>query len=603
MKITALSIVKNEEENIVKSINSYKDAVDEIIIVDTGSIDNTKKVCLDLGCQVFDYKWKDDFADARNFALSLVNTDWVLFLDADEYFSPALTSTFRQCLKELEDNNVDILKILTYNIDRNTGKILHTSYGLKLFKNNQNFKYKGRIHEYLDFDENEVTGVLTNSFVLMHTGYSSDIIMKKPERNLKILKIKEQNNELTTKDYYYLMRETLSLNKYDEARKYRDIFFNQPDYKDIIDNMDIGYMAYIYNYILMIMDNASYNEKVSYLSNIIKEYDIPDFYYNLAVLYMETDYDIAYNLFMESIASNNRLINTDRYNNYCFYEPKIYYFLAKIEFVKDDYNKALRHIIVSCMLDKKNIIFLGLLLKICTKFKSKKIIQIIYKTYNPSTKEDYEFIVSGLVNTGLHDTFKHFANIYNTKYQGGNTSVFMAMLLDKQYDLSAQTSYNIYKNTNDAYYMYILMVILIYADKNELYNKYYNCLNSCYKNIIDWCRNKENSISPENYNVYIDILIRLLYLDYNYFIKTFDIKLTYKDNISRIFIILDNLGQYKDIIRIFESLDNVNDEAIIGNYLFALYKTNNQDKIKNILKQYQSLGINLDKYLYLTNLK
>lgn len=603
MKITALCIVKNEEENIAKSINSYKNAVDEIIIVDTGSTDNTKSICLDLGCKVVDYQWKDDFADARNYALSLTDSDWILFLDADEYFLSPLTVEFKSCVEELEHNNVDILKILTYNIDKNTERKLNTSYGLKFFKNGKGFKYKERIHEYLDFNENDVVGVLTNDFALIHTGYSSDIVMKKPERNLQILKVKERDNDLTTKDYYYLMRESLSLNNYDEAKKYRDIFFKQNDYKEVIDTMDIGYMAYIYDYILMIKDEASYEDKINYLSKIIENYDIPDFYYNLAILYMNRDYNIAYDFFMETISSNNRLIHTDRYSNYCFYEPKIYYFLAKIEFIKKDYNKAIRHIIVACMLDKKNRLFLGLLLKICSKFKSKKVIDILYKTYNPSSKEGYEFIINGLVNTEMHEVFKHFAVIYNTEYQGGDTAVFIAMLLDKQYELSASVAYNIYRNSKDAYYLYILMIILIYANKSELYDKYYICLNDAYKNIITWYRDKNKDISVDDYNVYIDILIRLLYLDYNSFIKTLDCQLINEDNLSRIFILLEGLNKYKDIIRIFEEINEIRDSEIIGAYLLALYMTNQSDKLNNVVNKYLDSGVDIDKYLYLINLK
>ena len=66
--ISLCMIVKNEEKNLPRCLNSIKDLVDEIIIVDTGSTDQTKEVAARYTDQVLDFKWIDDFAAARNFA-------------------------------------------------------------------------------------------------------------------------------------------------------------------------------------------------------------------------------------------------------------------------------------------------------------------------------------------------------------------------------------------------------------------------------------------------------------------------------------------------------------------------------------------------------
>ncbi|MBP1761316.1 MAG: glycosyl transferase, group 2 family, partial [Firmicutes bacterium] len=95
-------IVKNEEQNIGRCLDSVKNLVGEIIIVDTGSTDRTVEICRSYNAQIFSCPWQDNFAQARNFGLDKVSQDWVLWLDADEEIAPGN----RECLndKSLYDN-------------------------------------------------------------------------------------------------------------------------------------------------------------------------------------------------------------------------------------------------------------------------------------------------------------------------------------------------------------------------------------------------------------------------------------------------------------------------------------------------------------------
>ena len=88
MKISACYIVKNEENVIQRSIDSLMDAVDEIILVDTGSTDQTIEVAKKYPkVNTYSYTWKNDFAAARNVAIEKASGDWIVFLDADELFA------------------------------------------------------------------------------------------------------------------------------------------------------------------------------------------------------------------------------------------------------------------------------------------------------------------------------------------------------------------------------------------------------------------------------------------------------------------------------------------------------------------------------------
>ena len=84
MGISVCMIVKNEEKYLEQCLNSIKELVDEIIIVDTGSTDRTKEIAARFTNKIFDFQWCDDFAAARNESLKHATGDWILALDADE---------------------------------------------------------------------------------------------------------------------------------------------------------------------------------------------------------------------------------------------------------------------------------------------------------------------------------------------------------------------------------------------------------------------------------------------------------------------------------------------------------------------------------------
>jgi Glycosyl transferase family 2. len=76
--ISLCMIVKNEELTLDRCLTSIKDAVDEIIIVDTGSTDLTKNIGKKYTDKIFDFKWIDDFSAARNFSFSKATMDYIL---------------------------------------------------------------------------------------------------------------------------------------------------------------------------------------------------------------------------------------------------------------------------------------------------------------------------------------------------------------------------------------------------------------------------------------------------------------------------------------------------------------------------------------------
>jgi glycosyltransferase involved in cell wall biosynthesis len=103
VSLSLCMIVKNEELNIGRSLESVQPLVDEMIVVDTGSTDRTKDIAKELGAKVYDFAWTDSFADARNFALSKATSDWILILDADEVISASDHEALKKLITDSKD--------------------------------------------------------------------------------------------------------------------------------------------------------------------------------------------------------------------------------------------------------------------------------------------------------------------------------------------------------------------------------------------------------------------------------------------------------------------------------------------------------------------
>ena len=83
--ISLCMIVKDEQDVLKRCLESVKNIVDEIIIVDTGSTDNTIEIAKEYTHKIYHLKWENDFAKARNYSLSKATKDYILWLDADDY--------------------------------------------------------------------------------------------------------------------------------------------------------------------------------------------------------------------------------------------------------------------------------------------------------------------------------------------------------------------------------------------------------------------------------------------------------------------------------------------------------------------------------------
>lgn len=190
--ISLCMIVKNEQDVIARCLDSVKGIVDEIIIIDTGSTDNTKEIVENYTDTIFDFQWIDDFSTARNYSFSKATKDFILWLDADDVILEEDMSKFIDLKQNLE-TTVDVV-MMKYNVgfDKD-GNITLSYFRERLLKRLNNNKWREPIHEYL-----EICGNIINSGICI-THKKEHAAVK--GRNMYIYeKILAEGKNLSTRD-------------------------------------------------------------------------------------------------------------------------------------------------------------------------------------------------------------------------------------------------------------------------------------------------------------------------------------------------------------------------------------------------------------------
>lgn len=202
-------IVKNEEDVIGNCLASVKDVVDEINIVDTGATDKTREIVKQYTDRIFDFKWIDDFAAARNFSFSHATKDYILWLDADDVM---LAEDVKK-LKELKENINPAIDCVTFKYNYASdekGNPLLIFRRERLVRRDRNFPWVGFIHEYIGGDKHYT---IDADITVTHKRIHGD-----SDRNLNIYKKKlAEGVPFSTRDTYYYGKELYYHNMHDEA--------------------------------------------------------------------------------------------------------------------------------------------------------------------------------------------------------------------------------------------------------------------------------------------------------------------------------------------------------------------------------------------------
>ncbi|OED37939.1 hypothetical protein AB833_21940 [Chromatiales bacterium (ex Bugula neritina AB1)] len=184
--ISAVLIVKNESNHLDRCLTALHDVVDEIVIADTGSTDNTIEIARRHTPEVIAIPWQDDFSLARNSAIEHASGDWILVVDADEVVQDPVLS--RQYLQRFTDKKHFIGTILVQSPTILNGEKSISNSHIKRFFPRLGYKFYGHIHEQVEAEQQPVQTASTGIRV-MHSGYLHDIddINHKSHRNIPLL--------------------------------------------------------------------------------------------------------------------------------------------------------------------------------------------------------------------------------------------------------------------------------------------------------------------------------------------------------------------------------------------------------------------------------
>lgn len=209
MTISLCMIVKNEEDVIGRCLESVRGCFDEIIIVDTGSIDKTKNVCSKYTDIIYDYCWSDDFSAARNFAFSKAKSEYLFWLDADDIIEKEDLNKIIELKKGSALYDTYMFK---YVVSESNDGIQLEFYRERLVRNCSKSIFRGFIHECI--------------VPFGRIGYFDIKIKHKkekagdPARNLNIfLKHRNSGESFGARMTYYLAKEYFYLSDYDSCEK------------------------------------------------------------------------------------------------------------------------------------------------------------------------------------------------------------------------------------------------------------------------------------------------------------------------------------------------------------------------------------------------
>ena len=200
-------IVKDEAFFLRDCLAQAAPNVDEIVVVDTGSSDDTRDIAREFTDKLYDFQWRDDFAAARNHALAQASGDWIIVLDADEVIAP---DDWQQLRRLIADTDKDAFFLTQYNysvepldkdwvpIPRKTAFSRHyKGYRpnpiARLFRNRDDIRYQGRVHEVIDRSLAEGSWQVLDTPI--HHHMDEDPSKMKVDRQLNYLRMIEQDLE------------------------------------------------------------------------------------------------------------------------------------------------------------------------------------------------------------------------------------------------------------------------------------------------------------------------------------------------------------------------------------------------------------------------
>ncbi len=309
--ISLCMIVKNEEQNIEKCLNSVKEAVDEIIIVDTGSTDGTKEIASKFTDKIYDFEWCDDFSAARNESIKHATCDWVFILDADEIIGKEEHGKLLECANVWENQAYNVL---TRNYSDNSSirhwqPSLNGAYAenfqgwfpsmkIRLWQQALNLQFEGKMHELISSSSKMNLSTLPLS--VHHYGSVSSFVGKKSELYLKLAEQKIKADPQNAKAYFELGIRLKEKGKFAQAEMM---------YRKSLE-LDSSQLTPLLDLAVVLQKQDKNAEAKQQYGVILEKFESSDGHFGLGNCYLqENDFELAEKHFSEAIKLNPIFFN------------------------------------------------------------------------------------------------------------------------------------------------------------------------------------------------------------------------------------------------------------------------------------------------------
>ena len=519
IKLSACTIARNEAKNIAKSINSYKDYVDEIVIIDTGSIDDTVDVAKKNGAKVLNYEWTNDFSAAKNFALDNCSGDWVIFLDADEWFDGNTAANIKKAITSTVKEGYSAVACKLVNF-ADESEILEVGSTLRVFKKDKNIRFERAIHEVLfDKEKNEpLPSLYSDLIVINHSGYMRKVLANKAKRNKMLLDKTFAAGKSAPIDYFYGLRENLNINV-EMADYFYKLIKSVPDYREKISQYNIGpslddNMIKLVN---KLPNKYSFEERLELLKDaqtffpdnpIFKYYEYNMFYEinrKRAILALHEAVKLA-----ESFEKNNPASANSFYDK----AGDTFVVLGEYELLTGDKSKALEYFVKAVKFEYFNLRALLGILYVIGEQKSEDIVLFINSIYNTEDKEVLKFLEESLRLTKFHDTFLYYFVKYNKKFNEVDSSFFTSRLIMEKYDEIIDLYINVFNESKDIRALIFVAAAIIIGNRKDKYTELSGNISPIFSKIINAYFNDDEKVSLDEveYNFAFDIFKEIAFL-------------------------------------------------------------------------------------------
>jgi len=216
MILSATLIIKNEEENLPRCLDSIKDLVDEIVVVDTGSTDRSIEIAKSYDAKVFEHPWEDDFSLHRNQAFDYATGSWTFVIDGDEELAKSEVNP-KEFKKRLGNIHKDVAA-LAVMVEEDHGDRLTSWPGARFFRMSANPHYEGCVHNSCSYDGKAAM----TDIKIIHYGYhlSKEKMDQKRARTMGLLEKRIKKDPDDYNALYYLAQMAFNAKRHDDVVKY-----------------------------------------------------------------------------------------------------------------------------------------------------------------------------------------------------------------------------------------------------------------------------------------------------------------------------------------------------------------------------------------------